>query len=320
LEPIYRHINKELSMFQIKRITSAVIAITLIALLVGCGKTQPAPTATSVASITVVDDIGNTVTLNTEPQRIISLAPANTEILYALGLGDRVVGVTEYCNYPPEAMEKPKVGGFSDVDLEQVVGLEPDLVLATSLHTAEVVPALQERGIQVFVADPQTVPEVLKTIRAIGHITSKDQAAEALTSQMQERINAVQETIKDAPRFRVFWELGPELYTAGPGSFLNDLIVLAGGENIAADADNPWPQLSLEAIVIKDPEIVVLADHNYGETVETVTQRPGWGNITAVREGRIVELTNDDIVSRPGPRIVEGLEFLARAFHPDLFR
>ena len=307
-------------MFPIKKITFAAIAVTLISLLVGCGKTQPAPTATSVVSITVVDDIGNTVTLNTEPQRIISLAPSHTEILYALRLGDRVVGVTEYCNYPPEAAEKPKIGGFSDVDMERVVGLEPDLVLATSLHTAEVVPALQERGIPVFVADPQTVPEVLETIRTIGHITGKDQAAGALTAQMQERINAVQEKIKDAPRPRVFWELGPELYTAGPGSFLNDLIVMAGGENISADADSPWPQLSLEAIVLKDPEIVVLADHNYGETVETVTQRPGWENITAVREGRIVELTNDDIVSWPGPRIVEGLEFLARAFHPDLFR
>jgi iron complex transport system substrate-binding protein len=307
-------------MFQIKRITSAAIAITLIALLVGCGKTQPAPTATPVAPITVMDDVGNTVTLNSEPQRIISLAPANTEILYALGLGDRVVGVTEYCNYPPEAAEKPKVGGFSDVDLEQVVGLEPDLVLATSLHTSEVVPALQERGVPVFVVDPQTVLGVLETIRTIGHITGKDQAAGALTSQMQEGINAVQETIKDAPRPRVFWELGPELYTAGPGSFLNDLIVMAGGENVAADAESPWPQLSLEAIVLKDPAIVVLADHNYGETAETVTLRPGWGNITAVREGRIVELTDDDIFSRPGPRIVEGLEFLAQAFHPDLFR
>ncbi|MGB7537255.1 MAG: cobalamin-binding protein [Anaerolineales bacterium] len=307
-------------MFPIKKIASAVIAITLIALLAGCGKIQPAPTATSVASITVVDDAGNTVTLNTEPQRIISLAPSHTEILYALGLDERVVGVTEYCNYPPEAAAKPKVGGFSDVDLEQVVGLEPDLVLATSLHAAEVVPALRERGIPVFVADPQTVPEVLETIRTFGRITGTDQAAGALTAKMQERINAVQETIADAPRPRVFWELGPELYTAGPGSFLNDLIVLSGGENIAADAGNPWPQLSLEAIVLKDPEIVVLGDHSYGETVETVSQRPGWSAITAVRDGRIIELTNDDIVSRPGPRIVDGLEFLARIFHPDLFQ
>ncbi len=306
-------------MFQTKKTTFTAIAITLIALLTGCAKTQSAPTTTPVAPIAVEDDVGNTVTLNARPQRIISLAPSHTEILYALGLGDRMVGVTEYCNYPPEAAEKPKVGGFSDVDLEQVVGLEPDLVLATSLHTAEVVPALQERGIVVFVADPQTVLEVLETIRTIGHITGKDQAAEALIARMQERIDAVQATIGDAPRPTVFWELGPELYTAGPGSFLNDLILMAGGENIAADADSPWPQLNLEAIVLKDPAIVVLADHNYGETAEMVTQRPGWGNITAVRESRIIELIDDDIFSRPGPRIVEGLEFLAHAFHPDLF-
>jgi len=307
-------------MFQTKKTTFTAIAITLIALLTGCAKAQSAPTTTPVAPIAVEDDVGNTVTLNAQPQRIISLAPSHTEILYALGLGDRMVGVTEYCNYPPEAAEKPKVGGFSDVDLEQVVGLEPDLVLATSLHTAEVVPALQERGIVVFVADPQTVLEVLETIRTIGHITGKDQAAEALIARMQERIDAVQATIGDAPRPTVFWELGPELYTAGPGSFLNDLILMAGGENIAADADSPWPQLNLEAIVLKDPVIVVLADHNYGETAEMVTQRPGWGNITAVREGRIIELIDDDIFSRPGPRIVEGLEFLAQAFHPDLLQ
>jgi iron complex transport system substrate-binding protein len=227
--------------------------------------------------------------------------------------------VTEYCNYPPEATEKPMVGGFSNIDLEQVVGLEPDLVLATSMHVAETVPALQEHGVTVFVADPQTVLEVLETTRAIGQITGQDEAAKVLIARMQERIDAVQETIGDAPRPKVFWELGPELYTAGPGSFLNDLILVAGGENVAADADSPWPQLSMEAIVLKDPDVVVLADHNYGETAEMVKERPGWEDIAAVREGRIIEITNDDIVSRPGPRIVEGLEFLAQAFHPDLF-
>ena len=300
----------------------AVIAITLLA---GCETAQPtpAPTATpapaSTFPITVEDAVGNTVTIDAEPERIISLAPSHTETLFALGLGDRVVGVTEYCNYPPEATEKPMVGGFSNIDLEQVVGLEPDLVLATSMHVAETVPALQEHGVTVFVADPQTVLEVLETTRAIGQITGQDEAAKVLIARMQERIDAVQETIGDAPRPKVFWELGPELYTAGPGSFLNDLILVAGGENVAADADSPWPQLSIEAIVLKDPDVVVLADHNYGETAEMVKERPGWKDIAAVREGRIIEITNDDIVSRPGPRIVEGLEFLAQAFHPDLF-
>ena len=308
-----------------QRITFAAMAVIAITLLAGCETAQPtpAPTATpapaSTFPITVEDAVGNTVTIDAEPERIISLAPSHTETLFALGLGDRVVGVTEYCNYPPEATEKPMVGGFSNIDLEQVVGLEPDLVLATSMHVAETVPALQEHGVTVFVADPQTVLEVLETTRTIGQITGQDEAAKVLIARMQERIDAVQETIGDAPRPKVFWELGPELYTAGPGSFLNDLILVAGGENVAADADSPWPQLSMEAIVLKDPDVVVLADHNYGETAEMVKERPGWEDIAAVREGRIIEITNDDIVSRPGPRIVEGLEFLAQAFHPDLF-
>ena len=300
-----------------KRIRYTAIAITAIALLAGCGSAPPSPTSAPV--ITVEDGVGNMVTLDAEPQRIVSLAPGHTETLYALGIGDRLVGVTEFCNYPPEVTDKPKVGGFSNIDLEQVVGLEPDLVLATTMHMAEVVPALQDKGITVFVADPQTVLEVLETILTIGRLTGQNEAASELVAGMQQRIDAVQEAIGDAPRPRVFWELGPELYTAGPGSFIDDLIVMAGGDNVAAAADSPWPQLSVETIVLQDPDVVVLADHNYGETAEMVKERPGWGDINAVKEGRIVELTNDDIVSRPGPRIVEGLEFLARAFHPELF-
>lgn len=309
----------------------AVVLIALAALLAlaGCQSTPPtttpeppAPTPEPVSNypLTITDGVGNRVTLQAEPLRIVSMAPSHTEILFALGLADRVVGVTEYCNYPPEAAELPKIGGFADIDLEQVVGLEPDLVFGTTLHEGQIAPALQERGVTVFIAEPQTVLEVLDTVLTIGHLTGRDEAATELAAQMQTRIDAVQETIKDAPRPAVFWELGPELFTAGPGSFINDLITLAGGENVAADADSPWPQLGIESIVLKDPDVVVLADHNYGQTAEMVKERPGWNDINAVKEGRIVEITDDDIVSRPGPRIIDGLEFLARALHPDLFQ
>lgn len=321
-----------------KRIALALV----LTLLVGCQTAQPtsAPavpptTATTLLStaapspitstdastfpMTVRDSVGNEVTIDSEPLRIISLAPSHTEALYALGLGDRVVGVTEYCNYPPEAVDKPKVGEFSTVDLEQIVGLESDLVLATSIHAAEIAPALQDRGIVVFVADPQTVSGVMETILIIGQITGQEETADLLVTQMQKRIDAVQESIEDAPRPKVFWELGPELFTAGPGSFINDLIVLAGGENVAGDADTQWPQLSVEAIILKDPDVIILADHNYGQTVEMVKERPGWEEINAVSENRIIELTDDDITSRPGPRVVEGLEFVARALHPNRF-
>jgi iron complex transport system substrate-binding protein len=271
------------------------------------------------AAITVEDGVGNVITFESAPQRIVSLAPNHTEVLYALGLGERVVGVTEYCNYPPEAAEKPKVGDFVNTDLELVVGLEPDLVLATTMHMAETVPALQDRGLVVFVLDPQSVDSVLDEIRVLGEITGQEAEADALIADMQARIDAVQEKVAGAPRPKVFWELGPELFTVGPGTFVDDLIDLAGGENVAADADASWPQLSVEAIVLKDPDVIVLADHNYGQTVEMVKERPGWEDIAAVREGRVIEIVDDDIVSRPGPRLVEGVEFLARALHPDLF-
>ena len=281
----------------------------------------PTPTLEPLSNypLTVTDGAGNRVTLEAEPMRIVSLAPSHTEILFALGLGDRVVGVTEYCNYPPEATALPQVGGFSSIDLEQVVGLDPDLVLGTTLHATEIAPALQEREVTVFIAEPQTVLEVMDTVLTIGHLAGVDDAAADLAASMQARIDAVQETIADAEQPTVFWELGPELYSAGPGSFINDLIVMAGGENIAADADSPWPQMSMEAIILKDPDVVVLADHNYGQTSEMVKERPGWTDIAAVKEGRIIEITDDDIISRPGPRVVDGLEFIAKALHPDLF-
>lgn len=314
---------------EIKLKKAILVLVTLLMVMAACSTpTQPPatelpePTAAPSASsfpLTVTDGVGNQVTIESEPERIISLAPSHTETLYALGLGERVVGVTEFCNYPPEAAEIVKVGGFSGVDLEQVVGLDPDLVLATTMHMGDVVPALQEHGITVFVVAPATILDVLQATGAIGQITGREEEAEALLADMQERIDAVLQAVKDAPRPTVFWELGPELYTVGPGSFVSDLIAMAGGENVADDADSPWPQLSVEAIILKDPDVLVLADHNYGETAEMVKERPGWEEISAVRDGRVVEITNDDIVSRPGPRIVDGLEFLARALHPDLF-
>jgi iron complex transport system substrate-binding protein len=312
-----------------KKLVSVATVILAIFFLAGCGCPAPVPLAvepTSVptavateAAITVEDGVGNVLTFESEPQRIISLAPNHTEVLYALGLGDRVVGVTEYCNYPLEAAEKPKVGDFVNTDLELVVGLEPDLVLATTMHMAETVPAIQERGIAVFVLDPQSVDSVLEEISILGQITGREEAADALVTDMQARIDAVQEKVKDAPRPKVFWELGPELFTVGPDTFVGDLIDLAGGENVAGDADTPWPQLSVEAIILRDPDVIILADHNYGQTTEMVKERPGWEDIRAVKEGNIIEITNDDIVSRPGPRLIDGLEFLARALHPDLF-
>ncbi|MCX7854908.1 MAG: ABC transporter substrate-binding protein [Anaerolineae bacterium] len=281
----------------------------------------PTPTP-SLYPMTVTDMAGREVTIPAEVQRIVSLSPANTEILFALGLGDRVAGVTEFCNYPPEATEKPKVGGFSDVSMEKLLEVQPDLVLVASIHMSQVVPELEKLGIPVLVVDAHDFPGVLESIRLVGKITGAEEAAEALTAQMQERADKVAQAVAGRERPRVYWELDSTLWTVGPGSFVQDLIERAGGQNVAADAEMAWVQLTAEAIIAADPEVIFLADHPYGESAETVKARPGWEKISAVVNGRIVELTQEqgDIVSRPGPRVIDALEIIARALHPDAFQ
>jgi iron complex transport system substrate-binding protein len=280
----------------------------------------PTPTPVSAYPLTITDAAGRQVTISAQPKAIVSLAPSNTEILYALGLGDRVVGVTKFCNYPPEATQKPQVGGFSDVSVEKVAELQPDLVLAARIHIPEVVPALEKLGLTVVVLDPPDVPGVLEGIALVGRITGAEGQASALIESMQARIDAVSRAVAGRERPRVFWELSNDLWTAGPGSFINDLIERAGGQNIAATGDSPWLQLSSEAVVEADPQVIFLADHPFGESAQTVASRAGWEEVSAVKEGRIVELQDTDIFSRPGPRVVEALELIAKALHPEAFQ
>jgi len=308
-----------------------MIALTLLMVTTACSPTpEPQPADTPVPSptpmpvvafpLTITDDLGNEVTIEAEPQRIVSMAPSHTQILYAMGLGDKVVGVTEYCSYPPEAQEKPKVGGFSNIDLEQVVGLDPDLVLGTSIHAQGVGPALVERGLKVVLINPETVEDVLEKIALVGKITGREEKATALADELRGRIEETMDKVQEAgSKPRVYWELSNDLYTAGPGSFIDDLITRAGGINVAADTKEQWPQLNLEALILADPEVIILADHPYGETAEGVKARPGWADISAVKNDRIVEVLDDDLVSQPSPRVAEALEFVAKALHPELF-
>lgn len=277
--------------------------------------------ATPVAAETafpmvVSDDAGRQVTIARAPERIISIAPSNTEILFALGLADRVVGVDSYSNYPPEATDKPLVGDYVDPDLETIVAAEPDLILATEAHVATVLPELETLGLPTVVVEPKNLDEVFTGIALVGQITGESETAQTLVCALQARVAAVTAAIADSPKPRVFFELSPDLYTAGPGSFVDDILSRAGGQNIAADAGELWPQLSMEALVSADPEVVLLADHEAGVTAEQVAARAGWQGVSAVETGRIVAL-DADLVARPGPRVVDGLEAVAAALHPD---
>lgn len=320
-------------------ISIATIILTIIAFLVAGCKPAPTPTPTllpptptytpvpptptptpSPYPMTVTDPAGRQVTIKAEPKAIVSLAPSITEILYALGLEDKVAGVTEFCNYPPEAQTKPKVGGFADVSIEKLLALNPDLVLVSSIHIAQVLPELEKLGLTAVVIDAHDLPQVLDSILLVGKMTGKEKEAKALVAEMQKRMDAVVKAVEGKKKPKVFWELSSDLWTVGPGSFVHDIIVRAGGENIATG--QPYLQLTSEAVISADPEVIILADHPYGETAETVAKRPGWNKITAVKEGRIIELTQEqtDIVSRPGPRVIDALELIAKILHPDAFR
>ncbi len=275
--------------------------------------------------LVVADDLGRNVTIVSQPQSIISLAPSNTEILFALELGDRVMAVSEYCNYPLEAQNKIKIGGFSAINIEKVVDLRPDLVLATGGVQEVVVEELERLGLTVIALDAKNIEDVLKNIRLVGKAAGQLKAAEKLTVSLEQRIKAVTDKTENLPesqRARVFYEVQDEpLMTAGPGTFIDDLIHLAGGVNIASDAAAKYPVYSLETLIERNPEVVIISfwHGSIPASVEGVKSRKRWQNVEAVKNNRVYGI-NADIVSRPGPRIVDALEELASYIHPELFK
>lgn len=300
-----------------------VLALGLmIILVVSCA--QATPTSTEVPAISVVDDAGRAVEVMGVPERIISLAPSNTEILFALGLGDKVVGVTDFCDYPEEAQEIEKVG-FVEINLEKIVDLEPDLVLyiggAAQLEKTQ---TMEDLGLTVLVLAPSDIEGIFADIELVGRATGTEDEAADLVRELRARMDEVLSRAAQAERQPlVFYELDAtdpaRPWTAGPGSFIDALITMAGGVNLGTSAEMEWVQFSTEEIIAQDPEIIILGDANYGTTMESVKERPGWGVITAVKEGAINPI-DDNLVSRPGPRIVDGLEELAGIIHPELFK
>ncbi|MBC8477509.1 MAG: cobalamin-binding protein [Dehalococcoidia bacterium] len=272
----------------------------------------------------IVDQAGRAVRIEKSPEKIISLAPSNTEILYALGLEDRLVGVTEYCDYPEAARQKPKVGGYSTVDIEKVVDAEPDLIFATNIHKDEVTPRLEGLGLTVVTLDPTNVEEVMEAINLMGRVAGKGEAASHITAEMEGRVKAVTDktsALSDEQRPRVFYVLWYDpITTVGAGTRINDLIVKAGGNNIAGDLPD-YPNMSLEAVISMNPQVII-ADVGHGSredmNYQYVLTEKRFKDIEALRNNRVHGI-DSDIVSRPGPRIIEGLESFAKLIHPELF-
>jgi iron complex transport system substrate-binding protein len=285
------------------------------------------PSATP-PELTFVDGLGRTVILTGPAQRVVSLAPSNTEILFAVGAGGQTVGRDEFTDYPDEAIQLPAVGGsWGGYDLEKIVELKPDLVLAAEINTADQVQAIADLGLTVYLlANPVTLDEMYTNLEIVAHMTGHETETASMIESLKARVDVVVENVKrtaEDDRPLVYYELDASdpnaPFTAGAGTFVDTLIALAGGVNLGGSLDSPWAQISAEKIIELNPIIILLGDAAYGESPESVAKRSGWKDIDAAKNGNIYPF-DDNLVSRPGPRLVDGLEALVKIIHPELYK
>ena len=301
----------------------AVLAILLLAAACGDAATAPAASPTSTTSAfpaTVTDFQQRSVTIPQRPERLVSIGPSITAFLFALGAGTRVVGVDDFSDEPAEASKVERVGGVK-VNFEKVVSLRPDLVLTVKFSDGTI-EKLRSASLTVVVVDPQTVADVARTATPLGSAVGAD--GRTLATGIQQRVDAVKSrTAGVATHPRVYHEIDAsdptKIFTVGPGSYINDLIVIAGGTNIAATAATAYPQLSAEEVLRANPEIIVLAADAYSAKPADVAARQGWSVIAAVKTGRIVSI-EPNLINRPGPRVGEAAEAYAKLVHPELFK
>jgi iron complex transport system substrate-binding protein len=306
--------TKFLELIAMNRLHIALLCLMLLMLPVS-----------AAAAVTITDDYGYEVEITDTPQRIISLAPSNTEILYALGLEERVVGVTNYCNYPPEVAEKETVGGYSTVDVEKVVALHPDLVVAADGNTEEVIDHLKGFGLTIISLNPPDIEGILYDIEIVGQATGTEAEAEALVADMRERMDAVQEnhaTISYAPSVaHVVWY--DPIYVSGAGTFQDEQIMLAGGRNAFPDIEE-WGTVTLEQFITANPDIIIvnsgsgMGDEGEHAIYNFFMQEERLKNLDAVKGGRVYVI-DSDLIDRGGPRIIDSLELVARDIHPEAY-
>ncbi len=257
------------------------------------------------------------------PRRIISLAPSLTEVLFAVGAGAQVVGVTEFCNYPPEAAARPKVGGITPdtINLERILELAPDLVLSSGDGQDPALANLARLGIATRVLPAESLEEVMGTIDEVGALSGHAERARRLRAELEGRVDRIRGLVSrlPTPRVRVFYQVWDRPLMTTGRSYVSELIEIAGGENVFGDLTQAFPQVSEEAVLVRDPEVILIpSQHREPVRLEDVRRRPGWDRLSAVRSGR-VHLLPGDPISRPGPRLVEVLETMARLLHPELF-
>ena len=268
------------------------------------------------------DEVGREVIISFPPRRMISLAPNITEILFTLGLDEEIAGVSIHCNFPEKAKAKVRVGSYISLDFERIISLGPDLIIATGAgNTREMVERLEKLGFPAYVIFPKNIEGILLSIEHIGQVVDREKEALRIIHEIKRRREKVIELARNLPRPRVFLQIGEApIVTVGKGSFADDLIRLAGGDNVAGDEKKMYPRFGIEEILKRAPEVIIVSSMNpkadYGKVLQEWSR---WKTIPAVRNNRI-HLVDSDLLDRPSPRIIDGLEEMARILHPERFK
>lgn len=269
--------------------------------------------------VKLTDDLGVTVKLERPPARIVSLSPSNTELLFALEVGERLVGVTEFCNHPEAALEIQNVAGYNSLNVESVIGVRPDLIVAARGNPRDGLESLRRMGIPVFALDIQSIEQLVEGVQRLGRLIGAEARAAQLAESWEQRVAEVQASADLLPLHpRVMWGYWSDpIYTAGANTIIDDVFTLAGGVNVGRQAPGEWPQVSLETVVGWAPQIIITTYHasasdpaSLAEEVVQLQHTDGWKSVPAVRQGNVAHV-DADLLNRPGPRLIDGLEAVA---------
>jgi iron complex transport system substrate-binding protein len=299
---------------------AAILLLAVVCCFLSCSRSSNAPQTEKSATREVVDEAGRRLRVPTRVERIVSLAPNLTEIVYAVGAGERLVGDTEYCNFPAEATHVAKVGDTLHPSVERIIALRPQVVLVSTASQLEsFTKELAEHQITVYVTDPHDLEGVFQSVRNLGELCGETTTAEDLIKKLRARTSAVEKAVGSAKVVRVFYQLSDRpLYTAGRESFTTDLIRRAGGVSVTADVPGAWPRYSDESALASQPEAIILPTGGSMSSGNGAAADP-FKKSPAVLAGRVYKI-NEDHLNRPGPRLVDGLEELAHVLHPESFK
>ena len=306
-----------------KKLLILLFAISLLILNI-CGVS--AQETITIETITFTDDLKREVSVPIPLTSVVTLAPSLTETLVYLGAEDLITAVDINSDYPESISKLPRITGWDmSINYEELTAIQPDLIFASEMTSLEAISSMEDLGLNVFcVKNPADFPELFDSILMIGELIGKTPEAEELTAALSDRVEEIESiSSKAEDKPLVFYEIDAtdpaKPWTAGKGTFISKLIDMAGGVNLGDELDGEWIQISLEALLKADPQIILLGDSMYGSTAEAASQRTGWSDISAVKNGKLYEF-DDNLVTRPGPRLVDGFELIARMIHPELFK